>query len=94
MDRRLHLYRKQTIDGDTAQVRPGIAKRLGLLRLTYGGKIRALDLTVRTIQTERRAEGGVQVLLTRPYLITILGATTRFAAAPWRMRYETPVRQS
>lgn len=26
MDRRLHLYRKQTIDGDTAQVRPGIAK--------------------------------------------------------------------
>lgn len=75
-------------------MRPGIAKRLGMLRLTYGGKIRALDLTVRTIQTERRAEGGVQVLLTRPYLIAILEATTRFAAAPWRMRYETPVRQS
>lgn len=54
-----------------------------MLRLTYVGKIRALDLTVRTIQTERRAEGGVQVLLTSPYLITILEATTRFAAAPW-----------
>ena len=26
---------KQTIDGDTAQVGPGIAKRLGLLQLTY-----------------------------------------------------------
>lgn len=55
-----------------------------MLRLTYVGKIRALDLTVRTIQTERRAEGGVQVLLTRPYLIAILEATTRFAAAPLR----------
>lgn len=75
---------KQTIDGDTAQVGPGIAKRLGMLRLTYVGKIRALDLTVRTIQTERSAEGGVQVLLTRPYLIAILEATTRFAAAPLR----------
>lgn len=75
---------KQTIDGDTAQVGPGIAKRLGMLRLAYVGEIRALDLTVRTIQTERRAEGGVQVLLTRPYLITSLEATTRFAAAPLR----------
>lgn len=54
-----------------------------MLRLTYVGKIRALDLTVRTIQTERRAEGGVQVLLTSVYQITILEATTRFAAARW-----------
>ena len=67
---------KQTIDGDTAQVGPGIAKRLGMLRLTYVGKIRALDPTVRTIETERRAEGGVQVLPTRLLrLITILEAT-------------------
>lgn len=62
---------------------PGLRSGLGCRRLTYVGKIRALDLTVRTIQTERRAEGGVQVLLTSPYLITILEATTRFAAAPW-----------
>ena len=59
-----------------AQVGPGIAKRLGMLRLTYVGKIRALDPTVRTIETERRAEGGVQVLPTRLLcLITILEAT-------------------
>lgn len=74
---------KQTIDGDTAQVGPGLRSGLGCRRLTYVGKIRALDLTVRTIQTERRAEGGVQVLLTSPYLIRILEATTRCAAAPW-----------
>jgi len=53
---------KQTIDGDTAQVGPGIAKRLGLLQ--------------RTIEVERRSEGGVQLLRTKlPCLITMLEAT-------------------
>src|SRR5271165_418066 len=64
---------KQTIDGDTAQVGPGIAKRLGLQLLTYVAKIDALDLTDRTITVQRRAEGGVQVLRTQlPCLITVL----------------------
>ena len=44
---------KQTIDGDTAQVGPGIAKRLGLLQLTYVAKIGTLDLAGRTIEAER-----------------------------------------
>ena len=30
---------KQTIDGDTAQVGPGVAKRLGLQLLTYVSRI-------------------------------------------------------
>ncbi|WFU14483.1 electron transfer flavoprotein subunit beta/FixA family protein [Bradyrhizobium sp. CB3481] len=69
---------KQTIDGDTAQVGPGIAKRLQVLQLTYVAKIRALDLTARTIEAERRSEGGVQVLRTRlPCLITMLEATNQ-----------------
>ncbi|MFG3594337.1 electron transfer flavoprotein subunit beta/FixA family protein [Bradyrhizobium sp. RDI18] len=69
---------KQTIDGDTAQVGPGVAKRLGVLQLTYVAKIRALDLTARTIETERRSEGGVQVLRTSlPCLITMLEATNQ-----------------
>jgi electron transfer flavoprotein beta subunit len=67
---------KQTIDGDTAQVGPGIAKRLDLLQLTYVAKIGRLDLSARTIEVERRSEGGVQVLRTRlPCLITMLEAT-------------------
>ena len=34
---------KQTIDGDTAQVGPGIAKRLNLQLLTYVSKIESVD---------------------------------------------------
>ena len=64
---------KQTIDGDTAQVGPGIAKRLNLQLLTYVAKIDALDLERMEIVIHRRAEGGVQVLKTRlPCLVTVL----------------------
>ena len=67
---------KQTIDGDTAQVGPGIAKRLGLLQLTYVARVGALDLDARTIEVERRSEGGVQLLRTQlPCLISMLEAT-------------------
>jgi len=64
---------KQTIDGDTAQVGPGIARRLGLNQLTYIAKIAGLDAAARTIDLERRAEGGVQVLRSAlPCLVTML----------------------
>ncbi|HLO78687.1 MAG TPA: electron transfer flavoprotein subunit beta/FixA family protein [Magnetospirillum sp.] len=67
---------KQTIDGDTAQVGPGIAKRLELNQLTYVEKIRAVDLGAGKITVERRAEGGVQVLSTAlPCLVTMLEGT-------------------
>ncbi|WP_333821681.1 electron transfer flavoprotein subunit beta/FixA family protein [Pinisolibacter sp.] len=67
---------KQTIDGDTAQVGPGIAKRQNLLQLTYVSKIRELKLDAGKITVERRAEGGIQVLETRlPVLITMLEGT-------------------
>ncbi len=67
---------KQTIDGDTAQVGPGIAKRLGLLQLTYVAKICEVDPVARTIEAERRSEGGVQLLKTKlPCLVTMLEAT-------------------
>jgi electron transfer flavoprotein beta subunit len=64
---------KQTIDGDTAQVGPGIAKRLNLLQLTYVSKIESCAPEDREIVVERRAEGGTQVLKTKlPCLITML----------------------
>ncbi|MDC7788405.1 electron transfer flavoprotein subunit beta/FixA family protein [Rhodoplanes sp. TEM] len=67
---------KQTIDGDTAQVGPGIAKRLGLAQLTYVSRVAAVDLVGRAIEVDRRAEGGVQALRTRlPCLITMLEGT-------------------
>jgi electron transfer flavoprotein beta subunit len=64
---------KQTIDGDTAQVGPGVAKRLGLNQLTYVARIVDLAPEDGRITVERRAEGGVQLLSTRlPVLITML----------------------
>ena len=87
---------KQTIDGDTAQVGPGIAKRLGVNLLTYVSRIVEVDLDGRRITVERRAEGGVQVLKTTlPSLITMLEGTNemRFAsledmlrAGRWQIR--------
>ena len=76
---------KQTIDGDTAQVGPGIAKRLGLQLLTYVSRIVEMDPENRTIVVERRAEGGVQVLRTAlPCLVTMLENSNelRFATLP------------
>lgn len=76
---------KQTIDGDTAQVGPGIAKRMGLQLLTYVSRIVECDPVQRHITVERRAEGGVQVLRTAlPCLITMLENTNelRFASLP------------
>ncbi|MDI1260843.1 electron transfer flavoprotein subunit beta/FixA family protein [Aquabacterium sp.] len=76
---------KQTIDGDTAQVGPGIAKRMGLQLLTYVSSIKETQLDEGTITVERRGEGGVQVLKTRlPALITMLENTNemRFASLP------------
>lgn len=64
---------KQTIDGDTAQVGPGIAKRLDLKQITYVSRIVDFNLQSRSIVAERRAEGGVQVLMTQlPALITMI----------------------
>ncbi len=73
---------KQTIDGDTAQVGPGIAKRLGMQLLTYVATVEAVDLEQRTILAQRRAEGGVQLLTTGlPCLVTMLEGSNemRFA---------------
>jgi electron transfer flavoprotein beta subunit len=64
---------KQTIDGDTAQVGPGVAKRLGLMQLSYVSQIEKIDIEAGTIDVERRSEGGVQKLRSKmPCLISIL----------------------
>ncbi|MBL8275795.1 MAG: electron transfer flavoprotein subunit beta/FixA family protein [Pelomonas sp.] len=88
---------KQTIDGDTAQVGPGVAKRLGWNLLTYVSKINEVDLDGRSITVERRAEGGVQRLKTSlPSLITMLEGTNemRFATMDDMLRAaRVPVRK-
>ncbi|GAO37807.1 protein fixA [Sulfuricella sp. T08] len=76
---------KQTIDGDTAQVGPGVAKRLDMQLLTYVSKIVAVKPEASEIVVERRAEGGVQLLKTSlPCLVTVLEGNNqmRFANMP------------
>jgi len=76
---------KQTIDGDTAQVGPGVAKRLDMQLLTYVSKIVAVKPEDKEIVVERRAEGGVQLLKTSlPCLVTVLEGNNqmRFANMP------------
>ncbi|HVN95681.1 MAG TPA: electron transfer flavoprotein subunit beta/FixA family protein [Syntrophorhabdaceae bacterium] len=58
----LILCGKQAIDGDTAQVGPGVATGLGYTQLTYVVKIREIDEKARTITVERKVEGGSQVV--------------------------------
>ncbi len=80
---------KQTIDGDTAQVGPGIAKRLNLELLTYISSIVSVNVDKREIVVQRRSEGGVQVLKTRlPSLVTMLEGSNemRFATMPNMIR--------
>lgn len=88
---------KQTIDGDTAQVGPGIARRMGIELLTYVSRIVEVDLSSKKLVVERRAEGGVQRLQTAlPALITMLEDTNelRFASLPDMLRAaRCPVRR-
>ena len=64
---------KQAIDGDTAQVGPGIATRLGISQLTYVSKVREIDPANKKVVVERMLEGGKEVVqASLPCLITVV----------------------
>jgi len=64
---------KQAIDGDTAQVGPGIATRLGIPQLTYVCKVREIKPDQKKIVVERLLENGKEVVeSTLPALITVV----------------------
>lgn len=64
---------KQTLDGDTGQVGPGIACRLDLEQLTYVGKVANVDPEKHKITVHRYLEDGTEVVETSmPALITAL----------------------
>lgn len=63
---------KQAIDGDTAQVGPGIASRLGIPQLTYVEKIKGLNLKNNTVVIHRKIDNGYEVVESKlPCLITV-----------------------
>lgn len=88
---------KQAIDGDTAQVGPGIATRLGFTQLTYVMKVRSLDPGKKEIVVERKLEEGREVIrATLPALLTVVKEINqpRFASLPdWlrSLQYEVPL---
>ncbi len=67
----LYLFGKQAIDGDTAQVGPGVAARLKVPVLTYVSKIEHLDLKENIIIVHRKVERGIEIVKAKlPVLIT------------------------
>jgi len=67
----LYLFGKQAIDGDTAQVGPGVAARLNVPVITYTIKIEELDLEKRKIVVQRKTEKGIEILSAKlPVLLT------------------------
>ncbi len=64
---------RQAIDGDTAQVGPQIAEKLGIPQVTYAEEI--LDITPENITVKRRLENGVETLRAPlPCVITVNGS--------------------
>ena len=64
---------RQAIDGDTAQVGPQVAEKLGIPQVTYAEIIESIE--DRKIQIKRRLENGVEtVSVTLPILITVNGS--------------------
>jgi electron transfer flavoprotein beta subunit len=64
---------KQAIDGDTAQVGPGVATRMRIPQLTYVSKVREIDWDRKRIVVERLLENGREVVESSlPVLITVV----------------------
>ena len=73
---------RQAIDGDTAQVGPQVAEKLGLPQVTYTEEILSLDEEARKIVVKRHIDGGVETVeAPLPVVLTVNGS-----AAPCRPR--------
>lgn len=71
---------RQAIDGDTAQVGPQVAEKLGMPQITYAEEI--LKVTDKAITVKRHIDGGVETVTgPLPMVITVTGT-----AAPCRPR--------
>ncbi len=92
----LVLAGKQAIDGDTAQVGPGVATRLGFEQLTYVVKVEGVDLEKKEITVHRLLEEGREVIKTKlPALLTVVkeANSIRYGSLPHVMRavrYDPP----
>ena len=61
---------RQAIDGDTAQVGPQVAEKLGISQITYAEEIREVEAGVITVK--RRLERGIEVVAGKlPIVVTV-----------------------
>ena len=73
---------RQAIDGDTAQVGPQVAEKLGLTQITYAEEILDANEETRRVTVKRHIDGGVETVEgPLPIVITVNGS-----AAPCRPR--------
>ncbi|MFC2002225.1 electron transfer flavoprotein subunit beta/FixA family protein [Chloroflexota bacterium] len=82
---------KQTIDGDTAQVGPGIATRLGYSQLTLVDSIEGVDLSAKKVRVKRKLEGRHEVVESPlPAMISVLREINqpRYPTVPLRLMAE------
>ncbi len=64
------LFGKQAIDGDTAQVGPGVAEHLGIPQVAY---VRKIEINDNTARVERVMEDGYEIIeLKLPALFTVV----------------------
>jgi len=83
------LCGRQAIDGDTAQVGPQLAEKLGLTQITYVEEL--TELSGRTITARRNTGNGWQLVKAElPVLLTVVGDANepRVAAAKKMMKYK------
>ncbi|MCM3585851.1 electron transfer flavoprotein subunit beta/FixA family protein [Mesobacillus maritimus] len=75
---------KMTIDGDTGQVGPGIARRLDIPPLTSVNKVVEINQTERTIVVHRKLEDGYEVVQsTLPCLLSVEKTVNEVPYAPF-----------
>lgn len=83
------LCGRQAIDGDTAQVGPQLAEKLGITQITYVEEL--ADLNGKTITARRNiGNGWQQVKADLPVLLTVMGDANepRVSAAKRMMKYK------
>ncbi len=83
------LCGRQAIDGDTAQVGPQLAEKLGIPQISYVEKL--IELNGKTITARRNIGAGWQQVKTKlPVLLTVTGDANepRVAAAKKIMKYK------
>ena len=79
---------KQTIDGDTAQVGPGIATRLEYSQLTLVDQIQNVDLQTKKVKVRRKLEGRHEIVeASLPAMITVVREINqpRYPTVPMRL---------